>query len=66
MEHLEKSTNEWFRLGDVFYRRYKLSSMEEQKYNISYSFCHFAVAKNGGLMGIYLLKYLNIKSQITI
>jgi len=51
MEQLEKSTNEWFRLGDVFYRKYKICNMEEQKYNIAYSFCHFAVSKNGGLMG---------------
>ncbi len=52
MEHLEKSTNEWFRLGEnVFYRKYRLASMEEQKHKIAYSFCHVAIAKNGGLMG---------------
>ena len=50
MENLEKSTISWERLGEVYYRKYSLSKLKDFKGKISYSQCHIAISRNGGLL----------------
>jgi hypothetical protein len=50
MENLEKSTISWERLGEVYYRKYCLTKMKDIRNKITYSQCHIAVSRNGGLM----------------
>lgn len=50
MELLDKSYNLWESLGEVYYRKYNLSKMISIVPKIDFSWCHIAVAKNGGLI----------------
>lgn len=50
MEGVEKSTNEWFRLGEIYYRKFPMSRLNDNLKKIQFAHCHIAVARNGGLM----------------
>lgn len=49
-DKLEKTTREWFRLSEVYYRKFQISKFNENLKKVIFNACHIAVAKNGGLM----------------
>ena len=50
LDKLEKTTHEWFKMLDVYYRKFTMHKFTENLKKINFSNCHIAVAKNGGLM----------------
>lgn len=50
LDKLEKTINEWFRLADVYYRKFSICKYAEPLKKINFNACHIAVAKNGGLI----------------
>ena len=72
MESLEKTTHDWFRLDEIYYRKYLLAKFTEPIRKISFNSCHIAVAKNGGLMAFikkskhFLLENTLIKDHILV
>lgn len=72
MESLEKTTHDWFRLDEIYYRKYLMSKFVEPLRKISFNYCHIAIAKNGGLMAFvkksktFLLENNLIKDHILV
>lgn len=50
MDSLEKTTHEWFRLGEVYYRKFLMSKFIEPYKRLTFNSCHIAVARNGGMI----------------
>lgn len=50
LEKLENSTNEWFRFGEIYYRKFSMIKFSESLKKLNFNACHIACCRNGGLM----------------